>query len=172
MRLDAGVIGGALLVVNSAGEVFDTATGMPWMAESAAEFRLGDPPADQVGAYAARHREFSPLNTTIAVIATDAALTPGGCRRVAMAAHDGLSRTIRPVHTPLDGDTVFVLATGAVEVPPKPDMPVALLPETALTTAVGAAAADCLARAVLAAEPVAGVPTYREMLPDAFGVTG
>ena len=45
-------------------------------------------------------------------------------------------------------------------------------PETPLTTAVGAAAADCLARAVLvgvlAAESVAGIPTYRDMLPGAF----
>ena len=73
-------------------------------------------PPTEIAAYADRHTELSPLNTTIAVVATDAALSPAGCRRVAVAAHDGLARTIRPCHTPLDGDTVFALATGAIEV--------------------------------------------------------
>ena len=170
--LESGVTVGALVVVNSAGDVIAPATGLPWMTELAAEFGLSAPPADQVNGYAARRRDLSPLNTTIAVIATDAALGPAACRRVAVAAHDGLARAIRPVHTPLDGDTVFVLATGEVEVEPSADTPVAMLPETALMTAVGIAAADCLARAVLAgvlaAEPVAGIPTYRELLPGAF----
>ncbi len=165
--LASGVTVGAIVVVNSAGEVLDPATGWPWMTELAAEFGLRTPTADQLAAYAARHRDASPLNTTIAVVATDAALSPAGCRRVAVAAQDGLARAIRPAHTPLDGDTVFVLATGAVRVEPDPDTPVAMLPETALTTAVSTAAADCLARAVLAgvlaADPVAGIPTYRGM---------
>ena len=55
-------------------------------------------------------------------------------------------------------------------------MPAAFSPETGLVTEVGAAAADCLARAVLvgvlAAESVAGVPTYRDLLPGAFGEEG
>jgi L-aminopeptidase/D-esterase-like protein len=99
-------------------------------------------------------------------------LSPAGCRRVAVAAHDGLARTIRPCHTPLDGDTVFALATAAIEVPPDPTTPASMSPEVPLITAVGAAAADCLARAVLvgvlAAESVAGIPSYRDMLPGAF----
>jgi len=172
ITLDSGVTVGAIVVVNSAGEVFDTATGLPWMAEFAAEFGLSAPPADQIAAYAARKQELSPLNTTIAVIATDAALSKAGCHRVAVAAHDGLARAIRPVHTPLDGDTVFALATGAVEVAPSPDTPEAMSPEMPLTTAIGTAAADCLARAVLAgvlaAESVAAIPTYRGMVPGAF----
>lgn len=170
--LDNGVTVGAVVVVNSAGDVVDPATGLPWMADLAAEFGLRTPPPGQIEVYAARHRELGPLNTTIAVVATDAALTKAGCRRVAVAAQDGLARTIRPVHTPLDGDTVFVLATGAVAVEPDPDTPAAMAPDTALLTAVGTAAADCLARAVLAgvlaAEPVPGIPTYRDMVPGAF----
>ena len=113
-----------------------------------------------------------PPNTTIGVVACDAALSKAGCRRVAIAAHDGLARTIRPAHTPLDGDTVFALATGAIEVALAADTPAAMSPEIGLVTAVGAAAADCLARAVLigvlAAESVAGIPTYRGTLPGAF----
>lgn len=171
--LDGGVTVGAIVVVNSAGEAFDTATGLPWMAGYRREFGLVDPPADQIAAYASRHRELSPLNTTIAVVATDAALSPAGCRRVAVAAHDGLARALRPCHTPLDGDTVFALATGAVEVPPDPTTPASMSLEVPLMTAIGAAAADCLARAVilgvLAADGAAGIPTYRDLLPGAFG---
>jgi L-aminopeptidase/D-esterase-like protein len=172
VTLESGVTVGAIVVVNAAGEVIDTATGLPWQADQVEEFGLTRPPADQIAAFAARNVEFSPLNTTIAVIATDAALSPAGCRRIAIAAHDGLARTIRPCHTPLDGDTVFALATGAVEVPPDPETPASMSPEVSLITAVGAAAADVLARAVLvgvlAAESVAGIPTYRDMLPGAF----
>ena len=130
------------------------------------------PPEAERAAYAERERDLSALNTTIAVIATDAVLTKAGCRRVAVAAQDGLAMAIRPAHTPLDGDTVFVLATGAVDVEPDEDTPEAMLPDTALVTSIGAAAAECLATAVLAgvlaAEPVAGIPTYRDVMPGAF----
>lgn len=174
VTLDCGVTVGALVVLNAAGDVIDPATGLPWMARLIEEFGLTGPPADQLAAYADHHTELSALNTTIAVVATDAALSPAGCRRVAVAAHDGLARTIQPCHTPIDGDTVFALATGAVTVEPDEKTPVAMSPETALVTKVGAAAADVLARAVLvgllAAESVAGIPTYRGMLPGAFAV--
>ncbi|MBZ4620547.1 hypothetical protein GBO18_11330, partial [Mycobacterium avium subsp. hominissuis] len=62
---------------------------------------------------------------------------------------------------------------GAVEVPPEADTPAAFSPETRLATEVGAAAADCLAHAVLggvlAADSVAGIPSYRDVLPGALG---
>ncbi|MEZ0367082.1 P1 family peptidase [Mycobacterium sp. pUA109] len=172
IRLDIGVTVGAVVAVNAAGNVVDPATGLPWLAYLIDEFGLRRPPAPQIAALAELDAARSPLNTTIGVVATDAALSPAGCRRVAIAAQDGLARTIRPAHTPLDGDTVFALATGAVEVAPAADTPAGLSPETALVTAVGAAAADCVARAVLvgvlAADPVAGIPTYRDLLPGAF----
>ena len=172
VTLDIGVTVGALVVVNAAGDVVDPGTGLPWLAHHIEDFGLVVPPADQVAAYADRHTEFSPLNTTIAVVATDAALSKAACRRVAVAAQDGLARTIRPCHTPMDGDTVFALATGAVEVDPDPTIPASMSPEVPLMTAVGAAAADVLASAVLvamlAADTVAGIPTYRGLLPGAF----
>ncbi len=52
-------------------------------------------------------------NTTIGVVATDAQLTKPQAQRLAQVAHDGLARTINPVHTQFDGDTLFALATGA-----------------------------------------------------------
>jgi L-aminopeptidase/D-esterase-like protein len=170
--LASGLTVGALVAVNSAGNVIDHATGLPWMAYLVDEFGLIAPPAEQIAALAQLKAPLSSLNTAVGVVATDAALSPAACRQVASAAHDGLARAIRPAHTPVDGDMVFALATGAVEVPPEVDTPAAFSPEMALVTAVGAAAADCLARAVLvgvlAAESVAGIPTYRGMLPGAF----
>jgi L-aminopeptidase/D-esterase-like protein len=171
---DIGVTVGAVVAVNAAGNVVDPETGLPWMAHLIRLLGLTPPPADQIAALAELDREKSPLNTTIAVVATDAALSPAACKRVAIAAHDGLAHAIRPAHTPIDGDTVFALATCAVEVPPAVDIPASMSPETKLVARIGAAAADCLAQAVLAgvlaAESIAGIPTYRGMLPGAFGV--
>ncbi len=78
-------------------------------------------------------------NTTIACIATDAALTPPQAQRLAIMAQDGLARAIRPVHTPFDGDVVFALSTAARELPQPVEFNLARL---------GSLAADCLARAV------------------------
>jgi L-aminopeptidase/D-esterase-like protein len=172
ITLPSGVTVGALVVVNSAGNVVDPATGLPWLSYLVDEFDLTRPPAEQLAELATLESPLSSLNTTIAVVATDAALSSAACRQIASTAHDGLARSIRPAHTPVDGDTVFALATGAIEVAPPADVPAAFSPETALATAVGSAAADCLAHAVLsaviAADPVADIPTYRGLLPGAF----
>jgi L-aminopeptidase/D-esterase-like protein len=170
--LSSGVTVGALVAVNCAGNVIDQATGLPWLSYLVDELGLTPPPDEQIAALAELESPLSSLNTAVAVVATDAALSPAACQQVARTAHDGLARSIRPAHTPVDGDMVFALATGAVEVAPPADTPAAFSPETALVTAVGATAADCLARAVLvgvmAAESVAGIPTYRGLLPGAF----
>jgi L-aminopeptidase/D-esterase-like protein len=170
--LASGVIVGALVVVNSAGNVIDQTTGLPWLTHLVDEFGLTPPPDYELSALSQLEAPLSSLNTAVAVVATDAALSPAACRQIASTAHDGLARAIRPAHTPVDGDMVFALATGAVEVAPPADAPAAMSPEIALMTAVGAAAADCVARAVLvgviAAESVAGIPTYRDLLPGAF----
>ncbi len=63
------------------------------------------------------HRPLPGTNTTIGVVATNAQLDKAQAKRLAMSAHDGLARSIRPVHTSLDGDTLFALATGKVPGP-------------------------------------------------------
>lgn len=78
----------------------------------------------------------SPSNTTLAVVVTDAALDTIGCTRLAMAAHDGMARAIRPAHTVYDGDTAYALSTGAAEAP---------------FLALEVAAADVVAEAIRAA---------------------
>ena len=77
-------------------------------------------------------------NTTIAIVATDAALTQSQCTRMAIAAHDGMARAILPSHTPMDGDLVFAASTGAR----------ALKDEGRDTLLLGHLAATCLARAI------------------------
>ena len=91
-------------------------------------------------------------HTTLAVVVTDAALDKAGCQKLAEMAQDALARTIRPVHTPFDGDIVFAAATGARPTP-------GLLH-------LGAAAADALAaaieRSVLLATSLGGLPACGE----------
>jgi L-aminopeptidase/D-esterase-like protein len=174
--LNSGVTVGALVVVNCVGDVVDPGSGLPWMSYLSRDLGLATPPPAQVAAFAAlmaeRDRYAQAFNSTIGVVASDAALSTSSCRRVAIMAADGLARAIRPSHSPMDGDAVFVLATGAVEVPPSGKLPSSMSDEAEVTANVGAAAADCLARAVLvgvlAARSVAGIPTYREVLPGAF----
>jgi L-aminopeptidase/D-esterase-like protein len=111
----------------------------------------------------------SAANTTLAVVATDLALDPAQARRMATAAHAGLARSLAPVHTLLDGDTVFTLATGAVPLPGSaPERTGALL---ALHTAAADAVLLAVLDAVLAARPVRtralDVPGYAQVCPSA-----
>jgi L-aminopeptidase/D-esterase-like protein len=158
--LTSGLTVGAIVAVNSWGAVVRPDCGRFWAADLALAGEIDPQRASPDTAL--DPEDFSQCgaaipgaNTTIATVATDAALDKAGCRRLAIMAQDGLSRAIRPAHTPFDGDTVFVLSTGAG--PPV---------EPATLTRLGSAAADCLARAVmravLAASPLGGIPSWRQ----------
>ncbi|MEL6210681.1 MAG: P1 family peptidase, partial [Pseudomonadota bacterium] len=102
-------------------------------------------------------------NTTIGIVATDAALSRPALSRLAVGAHDGYARAIVPSHTPFDGDLVFALSTGES---PVVDDPISI-------AVLSAAAADVMARAVArgvyAADPwpdgAAGPPCYQRAFP-------
>ncbi|WP_065373609.1 P1 family peptidase [Ensifer adhaerens] len=118
--LPSGITIGALVAVNALGSATVGDTGHFWSApfELDGEFgALGLPhplPADAADIRIKfRDRQSAAANTTIAVIATDAVLTKAEAKRLAIAAHDGFSRALWPAHTPLDGDLIFALATGA-----------------------------------------------------------
>ena len=104
-------------------------------------------------------------NTTLAVVATDATLTKSQARKIAMMAHDGMARAIRPAHTMFDGDIVFCLATGKKPLPKTPGFFAA--PAAQAINTLGHAAADCLARAiirgVIAAYSAYGMTAYRDL---------
>ncbi|WP_413966528.1 P1 family peptidase [Actinacidiphila polyblastidii] len=122
------------------------------------------------------HPAPGPFNTTLAVVATDAALTRAQAQKLAGTAHDGLARAVRPVHLLSDGDTVFAVATGARPLLPQ-DRPAPADPafgvhvEAGAVNEILAAGADVLTRAVLhavlSAETVAGpggvFPSYRDL---------
>jgi D-aminopeptidase len=132
---------GALAAVNAAGSVTVGAGPWFWAApfERDSEFGgLGFPTPLQAEALAFRTKGRRGESSTLAVVATDAALTKPQAHRLAVMAHVGLARAIRPIHTPLDGDIVFAVATGTQ---PFSD-PILGLAE------LGATAADVLARAV------------------------
>lgn len=148
IKLGAGVTVGALVVVNAFGDIIDHETGQilsgaralkgrGWLDTSRAIERafVAQGVAAQGNAESSSATApFSAIeNTTLAVVATDAALTKAQAQRVAMMAHDGLARAIKPVHTMFDGDTVFALSTGDLQ---------------ADVTAIGSVAADLVARAI------------------------
>lgn len=108
---DTDVTVAALAVVNASGAVIDPATGAPWSTVRS----LRRPPATERTAlreYLAAAAAPPPLNTTIGVVATSAALSRPEAGRLAQSAHDGLARAIRPAHALVDGDTIFGLSTG------------------------------------------------------------
>lgn len=148
-----GIVVAALVAVNAVGDVIDPANGtivagarrpvVGGFVDSMAfaESRLGQTIS-----------EMANRNTTLAVVATNVALSKVGATKVAQMAHDGLARTIRPVHTAFDGDTIFALSAGEKE---------------GDASLVGVVAADVLAQAVhnavWAAQGLHGIPAARDL---------
>jgi L-aminopeptidase/D-esterase-like protein len=154
LTLNDGLTVGAAVAVNAVGDVIDPATGEVVagvrtqdglaLADARSMLRLGAAVPD-AGAG---------TNTTIGVVATNAALTKVQATKVAQMAQVAVARTTYPAHTPRDGDAIFALATGR-------------LTATVDLTLVGALAADVLAEAILRAVRMAdglpGFPSVRDL---------
>jgi L-aminopeptidase/D-esterase-like protein len=150
--LHDGLMVAALVAVNSVGSPLmpDGKTYWAWAFELGQEFGgagppqnpmdLSDPAPDE-SRLLAIGRLTQGVNTTLAVVACNADLNTGECKRVAMMAQDGIARALRPAHTPFDGDTVFALASGELVLKRN-------LLRPAQVGRIGSAAADCLARAI------------------------
>ncbi|MGY6020318.1 P1 family peptidase [Streptomyces spinosirectus] len=164
--LGSGITVAALVVANAAGSATDPETGVLYGEllqgrVDLPEARVHEAARRRLAECAARNGR-PPMNTTLAVVATDADLTKAQAQKLAGTAHDGIARAVRPVHLLNDGDTVFTLATGAH--PLDAGNPLAL-------NEVLAAGADmvtrAIVRAVLAAESVEGAggvwPSYGEL---------
>ncbi len=151
--LPNGLIVAAMAAVNAFGDVVDPETG-----RVVAGVRTSDGKGLADARRMLRQGLINPFssssNTTLAVVATNAQLTKTQATKVAQMAHDGFARAIVPVHTPYDGDTIFVLATGQQEGDPN-------------LAAVGALAADVVAaailRAVRQAESIEGYPAVKDL---------
>ena len=94
--------------------------------------------------------------TTIGLVATDATLSKAECKRLAIMANDGLSKALRPVHAPTDGDTVFAAATGKAGAGGDPPV----------LTEIGTVAADCMARAIARGVYEATALPFAKAVPD------
>jgi L-aminopeptidase/D-esterase-like protein len=103
---EEGVTVGAIAAVNAFGEIVDDDGSVIAGSTRTQEEGLATMPPFP-----------SAPNTTIAVVATDAKLDRDRAHLLAIAAHDGLARAVKPAHTMWDGDTVFTLATGRVDAP-------------------------------------------------------
>ncbi len=152
VRLGDGTTVGALIAVNAGGNIV------------APDGRVLAGVRDEGGgfldgtAWLAEHGMESLLkggNTTLAVVATDATLTKAGATKMAQMAQDGLARSLDPVHTMYDGDTVFALATGASG----RQTDLSVLGALAART-VSEAAADAAA----CAQGLAGLPSATDLL--------
>jgi L-aminopeptidase/D-esterase-like protein len=138
-----GITVGALVACNAAGDVIDPDTARPIagartrngraLLDSRRALLRGEPPKPLLAG----------SNTTIGVIATDAIITKAQACRLATMGHDGLARSINPVHTMSDGDTLFVLGTG------RADKPLGMM---VLGTMAAQATAMAVARAARAAQ--------------------
>jgi len=149
----SGIVVAALVAVNAVGDVLDFKTGQIIAGARTPDGRgfrnsmLQILRGYQLPAPAA-------ANTTLGVVATNLAFNKAQMTKIAQMAHDGLARTINPVHTPADGDTIFALSTGALKL-------------NVSHGHIGAIAAEVIAhavvRAVTLAKSIPGLPAYEEM---------
>ncbi|MEP1961600.1 P1 family peptidase [Tateyamaria sp.] len=165
--LDSGVTVAALVAANPMGSVTTPGERHFWAApfEIDGEFGGLGPDTTMGLGRSLESRKLSAMqeraNTTIAIVATDAALDKAQCQRVAIAAHDGIARACVPAHSPGDGDLVFSVSTGSIPLTTPSDLGV-----------IGHAAALCLSRAIArgvyaaTAAPNDLLPTWRDLNGD------
>jgi len=162
--LQSGITVAALVAVNSHGTIVNPDTGGLW--EQGLEI------GQEFGQAGRRKVKMPPLpahragqNTTIGVIATDAALSKVHTLKIAQMAHDGMARAIRPAHTMFDGDSIFCLSTGEKKLPDASGS--YMDPQALHLSELGQAAADCLARAiirgVLSARSMSGIAAHCDL---------
>ena len=162
--LESGITVGALMIANPIGAITTPGERHFWAAPYEIDGEFGDQgvdPRSGLGRDLQSQKITAMMqyaNTTIGIVATDADLSKAQCKRIAVAAHDGIARACLPSHMPMDGDLIFSAATGEKSLI-SPDMDLAL---------IGHAAALCvsraIARAVYEATPARGdlLPTWRE----------
>ena len=162
--LESGITVGALMIANPIGSVTTPGERHFWAApfEIDGEFGgFGPDPRSGLGRDMKSDKITAMMrqaNTTIGIIATDAKLSKAQCKRVAIAAHDGIARACMPAHTPMDGDLIFSTCTGTKELT-APDLELAMIGHAA-----SLCVARAIARAVYEATPAPNdlLPTWRE----------
>jgi L-aminopeptidase/D-esterase-like protein len=154
ISLPGGVVIAALVAVNAVGNVIDPATGRTIAGARTPDGKSLVDVRALLRAGEAKSALKGGESTTIGVVATNARLTKAEATKVAQMAHDGVGRAIYPAHTPYDGDTLFVIATGTSDKAPE-------------LLVIGALAADAVSEAILravrAARGIEGYPAGRDI---------
>jgi L-aminopeptidase/D-esterase-like protein len=155
-RIAGDVTVGAIVAVNAFGDVVDPKTGQIIAGARNPEGTGFLNTVDTLHGDLSHTMLAFSSNTTLAVVATDAVLSKEETNKVAQMAHDGLAQAIRPVHTMLDGDTIFALATGQ-----QANVPINVSVIGAVAVSV---LAEAVVRAVQQATSLAGVPAARDVV--------
>lgn len=112
IKLDNGLVVAALIAVNAFGDVYEEGKVIAGVLNDSKDEFLNTYDLMKQGV---NKGGFNIDNTTIGVVATNAKLDKAQCKKVSQMAHNGYAKTIFPIHTPHDGDTIFTLATGEIE---------------------------------------------------------
>ena len=157
-----GIQVGGLFAVNSYGSTVNNETGQFWAAidETENEFGgMGVPtfaPNDVLSGTAARET-LPGQNTTIGVIATNVKLDSKAAKRIAIMAHSGMSRAIRPIHSPVDGDVIFVISTGTL------NKELSLNDINTIGELGARVCSRSIARGIYEADSILGIKSWREV---------
>lgn len=151
IKLDNGIVVAALIAVNAFGDVYEDGKVIAGV--------LNYEKTDVLNTYEIMKQGFikggfSIDNTTIGIVATNAKLTKAQCKKISQMAHDGYAKSIFPIHTPHDGDTIFTMATGEIET----DADITLL--GCLATEV---VQESITKAIKNAQSVKNIVSYNEL---------
>lgn len=151
IKLDNGIVVAALIAVNAFGDIYEDGKVIAGV--------LNDDKTQLLNTYEIMKKGFikggfSINNTTIGIVATNAKLTKAQCKKISQMAHDGYAKSIFPIHTPHDGDTIFTMATGEIDV----DNDVTLL--GSLATEV---VQESIIKAIKNAQSVKNIISYNEL---------
>ena len=162
VALGEGVVVGALVAVNAVGGVYERKSGRVVAGPRGADGGMMDALELMAAADYGRLREEAladdadaPVNTTIGVVATNARLSKAQANKMAAAAQDGVALAVRPAHLMSDGDTMFALATGKIDVD---------VDANRLLAAAALCVSEAIARGVETADGLGGVPSARDIV--------
>ncbi|MGG7060437.1 P1 family peptidase, partial [Clostridium tertium] len=112
VKLPNGLVVSALIAVNALGDVYENGKIIAGVLDDSKTKVLN---TYEIMKNGVTKGGFNIDNTTIGIVATNAKLTKAECKKVSQVAHNGYAKTIFPIHTPHDGDTIFTMATGEIE---------------------------------------------------------
>lgn len=151
IKLDNGIVVSALIAVNAFGDIYEDGNVIAGVLNDEKNRLLNTYDIMKQGVMKGG---FSIDNTTIGIVATNAKLTKAQCKKISQMAHDGYAKAIFPIHTPHDGDTIFTMATGEIEV--EADL-------TLLGCLATEAVEKSIINAVKSAKSIQNIVSYKEL---------